>query len=193
MTMQTITPPPTSASPSRAKAEVFTALMKDRRISHGAFRLWHLIYSFSNSRTGMSFPGRRLLQQCLGCCHDSLPRWTQELVTNGWLSLTSKAAKRGHRFIYELRDGTGQVFLKSGPLSRSAKWSRNQDQSGPESRTAVVLKAGSELIEPSHRDGSSKRNNPKRPAARQPVPACAGPAGGIQPSSSGQAGDQMDP
>lgn len=191
--MSRITSTTTTASPTRAKAEVFTALVKDRRISHGAFRLWHVLYGFTNSRTGVSFPGRRLLQTNMGCSHDSLPKWTHELVTNGWLHLASKAAKRGHRFIYTLLDGTGEVFLKTGPLSKGTKWSRKQDQSGPESRTGVVLKVGTELIEPSQRDGSNKRTNHKRPAARQPVPACAGPAGSIQPTSNGSAGDQLDP
>jgi hypothetical protein len=140
-------------SKARSRAEIFAALIRDERISHGAFRLWHCLRDYVNSKTGESFPGQREIQSCLHCSNDSLKPWTNELITAGWLktrAAKSAANPKGFRFIYTLLDGTGEPFLLSGthtvPKNRNAtNRSQNQEHTVPKSRSTAFLKVGTKV------------------------------------------------
>jgi len=94
----------------RTHLEIFAALIRDRGVSHGAFRLWHALrdYTDHNSRC---FPGQRRLADDTGCDPHSLRRWTRELTAAKWLKIDS--AKPGLGFTYTVMDGTGQPLRKT--------------------------------------------------------------------------------
>lgn len=106
----------------RSRAEIFAALIQDQRISHGAFRLFHLLRDHQNPRTGACYPGRRRQMKALGSDHHCLKRWTAELVSAGWLCLLP--VRNGEVFRYELLDGQGQPWWKS-TTDRGVKAPRN--------------------------------------------------------------------
>jgi hypothetical protein len=105
------TPTPPDASPPRSRAEVFKALIYDRRLSLGAFKTWHLLRDYTNPRTGQCFPGRRRLATDLGSNFNSIQRWIGELTDAGWLTSTAKGS--GFSMSYTLLDGQGQPLPKT--------------------------------------------------------------------------------
>lgn len=107
-------PNQTAQVKQRSRAESFSALIRDRRISHGAFRLFHLLRDHQNPKSGACFPGRRLQMESLGSDHHCLKRWTDELVASGWLKVLPR--EKGEVFHYELLDGQGQPWGKSTTL-----------------------------------------------------------------------------
>ena len=136
-------------SKRRSRAEWFSALMRDTRISHGAFRLWHCLYDYHNPKTMQCWPGRRTIMKDLACSGDSIAPWKKQLVQTGWLRI-ERRGRNGH--LFTLLDGS-QVVLESGPVSSpesrtTPEWSRNQDHSGPKTRTKAVLKPGPEVTLP---------------------------------------------
>jgi Helix-turn-helix domain len=95
----------------RTRAEAFSALIQDQRIGHGAFRLWHCLRDHQNPKSGLCCPGQRRISDQIGCNIHSLKRWTDELVTAGWLVV--KVVERGEVFHYDLLDGQSQVLPKT--------------------------------------------------------------------------------
>ena len=94
----------------RLNLEIFGALIRDRRVPHGAFRLWHTLRDYTNSES-MCFPGQRRLAQDIGCDIHSIKKWTQGLVDSGWLRVD--AGKPGMTFTYTVLDGSGKPMRKS--------------------------------------------------------------------------------
>jgi len=112
---------PTSDKP-RNRAAVFSALITDRRISHGAFRLWHCLRDHQNAVTNDCFPGQRRIVGKICCDVHSLKKWTTELIRAKWLFI--KPHKRGEVFHYELLDGNGQLLRKT-PSPKTAAENHN--------------------------------------------------------------------
>lgn len=83
-------------------AETFAALLRDGSISHGAFRLWHCLYSYRNHATGACYPGQRSIARVIGCDAHSLKKWTTELENSQWIKV--ERTERGGRFDYVLFD-----------------------------------------------------------------------------------------
>lgn len=112
-------PPPAGPIKPRSRAQVFSALISDGRLSHGAFRLWHALYDHMNSRTGQCNPGQRRLADMIGCDVHSLKRWTGELIDAGWIVVEAqkwggpKAWRRGESFRYTMLDGQGELLRKT--------------------------------------------------------------------------------
>lgn len=102
---------PTEAPESPAsRSKVFPKLMRDIKLSHGAFRLWHCLYDYWNPKSGVCWPGQRTIAEDMGCITHSIKGWTNELVEAGWVSIFQK--KKGGRITYTLLDGAGNSLAK---------------------------------------------------------------------------------
>ena len=93
----------------RSHLETFAAIIRDRRLSHGAFRLWHALRDYTD-HASQCFPGQRRLAKDIGCNLHSLKPWTAELMAAGWLKMTK--GKPGDGFTYTVMRGTGQPLRK---------------------------------------------------------------------------------
>jgi hypothetical protein len=78
-----------SNPPAQTQLEAFSRLIRDHRISHGAFRLWHALRDYTNAAS-KCFPGQRTLAEDTGCNIHSLKSWTDELVAADWLRTEEK-------------------------------------------------------------------------------------------------------
>lgn len=96
-----------AASP-RSYLETFAAIIRDRRVPHGAFRLWHALRDYTD-HASKCFPGQRRLADDIGCDPHRLKLWTSLLITAGWLKVEGGS---GRRFDYTVLDGTGQPLRK---------------------------------------------------------------------------------
>jgi len=79
-------------------------------ISHGAFRLWHLLLKFRDKNTGVAWgcPGVRTLCLMLKCTPESFGRWRQELEEALLLEVENIYGPTRKRWRYTILDGTGQ-------------------------------------------------------------------------------------
>src|SRR5262245_2349411 len=80
--------------------EIYSRLVRDRSISHGAFRLWHLLRDHANGY-GLAWPGQRLIAKSLGCDKASIKGWTTELEEGGYILGIRRIGQR-HSFEYRL-------------------------------------------------------------------------------------------
>lgn len=80
--------------------ETYKALAFDKRISHGAFRLWHVLRDFAGKKL-KCWPGQRRLTQSLGSNFETIGRWRDELIHAGWLKV-SNLDKKGVVHNYEI-------------------------------------------------------------------------------------------
>ena len=101
-----------------------------------------------------------------------MKRWTDELITTGWLAL--KAVERGEVFRYELLDGQGEVLQKTATggavknRNTPHRWGKPQ-HSAVEKRYTVMGKTTTKLR--GANAPPKKYNNIT--AALQAGPACA--------------------
>jgi hypothetical protein len=79
-------------------------------ISHGAFRLWHLILKFRDKNTGVSWgcPDVHTLCLILKCTPESFGRWRQELEEALLLKVENIYGPTRKRWRYTILDGTGE-------------------------------------------------------------------------------------
>jgi hypothetical protein len=79
-------------------------------ISHGAFRLWHLILKFRDKNTGVSWgcPDVHTLCLILKCTPESFGRWRQELEAALLLKVENIYGPTRKRWRYTILDGTGE-------------------------------------------------------------------------------------
>ena len=104
----------------RTRGEAFSALLKDR-ISHGAFRLWHILRDHENVETGNCCPGYRTLTDEIRCSRNSIKGWLDELRASGWVDWVVTTSRptvdnpSGRMNSYRLLDGAGAVVPKQRP------------------------------------------------------------------------------
>lgn len=79
-------------------------------ISHGAFRLWHLILKFRDKNNGVAWgcPGVQTLCLILKCTSESFGRWRMELEEAGLLKVENICGPTRKRWRYTILDGTGE-------------------------------------------------------------------------------------
>jgi hypothetical protein len=79
-------------------------------ISHGAFRLWHLILKFRDKNTGVAWgcPDVQTLCLILKCTPESFGRWRQELEEALLLKVENIYGPTRKRWRYTILDGTGE-------------------------------------------------------------------------------------
>jgi hypothetical protein len=92
----------------RFNLESYGVLVRDKRLSHGAFRVWHCLRDYTD-RASKCFPGQRRVARDIGCDIHSIRKWTAELVAAGWLKVQGG---NGRRFDYTVLDGNGQPLRK---------------------------------------------------------------------------------
>lgn len=153
---------PRSASP-RSYLETFAALIRDRRISHGAFRLWHALRDYTD-HTSRCFPGQRRLATDIGCNIHSIKPWTKELVVAGWLKCSGR--KPGEGFIYTLMDGTGQPLRKvaTPPVAENDNTTVAKRGNAPVAKGGhgLLRKVATKVSSPINQAHLSKRGNTPR-------------------------------
>jgi len=86
-------------SGDKEKYAIFRKLVKDRSLSHGAFRLWHLLLSYAN-KNGESWPTQERLGNELGAKRGTIAVWTEKLVQSGYVSI--KKVGEHHNITYRL-------------------------------------------------------------------------------------------
>ena len=87
---------------------VYRRLVNDKRISPGAFRLWHYLRDRQN-KSGKCWPQQRTIALDLGCKTHSLRAWTDSLVSAGYLA-TEKIGQNHHlRYTVLCGDGKGDM------------------------------------------------------------------------------------
>lgn len=94
---------------------VYRRLVRDDRVSHGAFRLWHYLKDRAN-REGICWPQQRTISAELHCKVHSLTGWIRELAECGYLSTEIKGAN--HHFEYRLLFG---VVMPKSATRRDAQ------------------------------------------------------------------------
>jgi len=79
-------------------------------ISHGAFRLWHLIVKFRDKNTGVAWscPDVKTLCSILNCTPESFGRWRWELEDALLLRVENIGGPTRKRWQYTILDGTGE-------------------------------------------------------------------------------------
>lgn len=145
----------------RSRAQSFDALSQDKRLSHGAVRVWHRLYHHRNAKTGLCCPSYKTLAEEIGANKDSIANYAKELESAGWLEWekTARRPKRGkprppgteHR--YTLLDGLGNILEltpKQGsvprPLGRGRTDRKNRTvrplRRGPNQSSAISMRSG---------------------------------------------------
>lgn len=96
-----------SASARQRKAQAFDRLLRDRRLPHGAFRVFHFLWQYADA-AGVCWPGRRTMKKTIGGDFTSLQNWIEKLRETGWLR-TEDYSPEKHTFVRErdrsMRDG----------------------------------------------------------------------------------------
>lgn len=152
---------PISPAP-RSYLEIFGALIRDHRVSHGAFRLWHALRDYTDHES-RCFPGQRRLANDLGCNIHSLKGWTGELVTSGWLRIDE--VERGFSFTYTILNGEGQVLRKSATPtvaeSGNSSVAKNSNGGVAENGNGLLLKVATKVRSPFKSVQVSERAGPQ--------------------------------
>ncbi|MGD1088387.1 MAG: helix-turn-helix domain-containing protein, partial [Verrucomicrobiota bacterium] len=87
---------------------VYRRIIHDSRICHGAFRLWHYLRDRAN-KSGKCWPEQRTIARELRCKTHSLPGWTSQLVSCGYLAV--RKVGQNHRLEYQKLFGDGRGGL----------------------------------------------------------------------------------
>lgn len=91
-----VLPPELSSGGSLEKVDVYElkiplalykAIIRDTSISHGAFRLWHLLQDMANDNS-VCWPGQRFICRTFGCNRTSVHRWLDELIDRHYIERT---------------------------------------------------------------------------------------------------------
>lgn len=145
----------------RSYLETFATLIRDRRISHGAFHLWHAIRDYTNAES-KCFPGQRRLASDIGCHPTSLKPWTDELIAARWLKVEGG---NGRRFDYTVLDGRGKPLRKvaspenkTAPENRNGGDAKNRNGGAPENRNEPHRKIETKVKSPPNQAQLSKFN-----------------------------------
>lgn len=98
----------------------YDKILKDKTLSSGAFRLWHLFAS----RTGKNsdcWPGQRSIREDLGLSFDSITRYTKELVTAGYITVERGNRVKSNRYAVLQSCGIGSPIkrYKGAPKTRA--------------------------------------------------------------------------
>jgi hypothetical protein len=129
--------------PDEAAMSVYSRLVR-ADISHGAFRLWHLLRDHMNNDSGLAWPSQRTIANLMHCKIDSLKGWTNELDQAGFL----KVERRGQR----------HYLVYSFPVV-FPKWAERENCGNPqtgETRIVETPKQGAPRTPPMGRQTESK-------------------------------------
>jgi hypothetical protein len=97
--------------------DVYRHIVLDKRISHGAFRLWHYFRNIANKEL-RCWPTFDQICEDMGCKRNSIKGWLCELSAGGYLDFW-KNGQRGNN-VYQILCGDGHVSLP--------EWARRAEQ-----------------------------------------------------------------
>jgi hypothetical protein len=86
---------------------VYSRLLRDRSVSHGAFRFWHLLRDHAGKEKGFvgaCWPKQESICAALGCDIKSLPKWRGELQAGRYLY--ARKVGEDHHWEYRIWDGS---------------------------------------------------------------------------------------
>ena len=143
--------------------QTFAALIRDRKLSHGAFHLWHALRDYTDS-SSRCFPGQRRLMEDLGCNSHSLKPWTDQLIAAGWLK---RSGGKGCSFQYTVLDGKGLPLRKvatptvaeSGDTGVAESGNTGVAESGSDPLRKVAAKVSSPVNQAQLSEGSHPRKS----------------------------------
>lgn len=151
----TLTPSVTDGKPARkrkasdqggrrSRAKVFSAILHDAKVPHGAYRAWHKIYDHCDPTKGdgIAWPGFRAICDGIGCRPESLTNWIETLIKRRWLKLVKRGGgkKRGSHHVYQLLDGHGnQLPFRN---AESATENRSTEKAYHSARTDTEIRNG---------------------------------------------------
>lgn len=124
---------------------VYSRILRDLTVSHGAFRLWHLLRDM-HGNNGYAWPGTRFLQRSFRCGSTTLLKWIAELEAAGYLRTErGNVARASHYFIM-------------GALKSGAGVLPSQEQAAPIVRARPAPEAGAKpnSLEPNSRTNGSR-------------------------------------
>lgn len=103
---------------------IYSKLIRDKNLSHGAFRLWHLLRDMTGNNPNC-WPSQRYVKNALGCGINSVNRWTIELEEAGYLDCERGNQRVSNRYylavsITETPDVTNCNVTSQGRLCDSA-------------------------------------------------------------------------
>lgn len=84
----------------------YKAIAFDRRLAHGAHRLWHILRDYSGKKM-MCWPGQRRLCRDMGSNFESVGSWRDQLIECGWLRLRIGKGGRHVYMIGNFSSGSG--------------------------------------------------------------------------------------
>lgn len=140
-------------------------------ISHGAFRLWHLILKFRDKNTGVAWgcPDVQTLCLMLKCTPESFGRWRQELEAALLLKVENICGPTRKRWRYTILDGTGEnsawaslYSVRMAPTRRGIRRASN----GSKSNHPTVGQSRPPQLANAQRDGGQKPT-PSNPLTRE--------------------------
>lgn len=83
---------------------IYSRLVVDKRISHGAFRLWHYLRNRMNKidpeRYGRAWPEQRRISEEMGCKIHSIKGWVEELKKAGYLQVMTRGHNHFHEYLF---------------------------------------------------------------------------------------------
>lgn len=129
---------PAAVKQSVVRAQTFERLVKDRRLSHGAVRLFMALFCYYNKLTGRCFPSQLTLQADIGCSLNRIALWTKELIETGYLTI-----KREGRSI--------NYSLNFAPSNENAQPRKRRATAGKRTE-AEVIKCVLKIVRARHRD-----------------------------------------
>lgn len=75
----------------------YSKLIRDKRISHGAFRLWHLFREMTG-KNPCCWPSLQTVCREIGCGKESLLGWIGELQAGGYLKVEKRTRRTSNRY-----------------------------------------------------------------------------------------------
>lgn len=77
--------------------KLYSEIITDRRISHGAFRLWHFLRD-RHGNNQCCWPSLKTICSCIGCGKAALLGWITELRDAGYITTESGNKTRSNRY-----------------------------------------------------------------------------------------------
>jgi len=143
--------------PARA-ARVYTRILLDRTVAHGAYRQWHLLRDMAASK-GCCWPGQRYIRRKIGCSLNSIKKWTHQLTAAGYLRVENYD-KEKHPQVTGKHDGF--VYF---PLFDTVTETSNSQSAAVISSCALPLH---KPVTPTVTKTSNETNS-KEPNKREPI------------------------
>lgn len=96
---------------------LYRKILRDERISHGAYRLWQLLREMAN-KDNECWPGQRYIGRTIHCDAHSVKKWITELISGGYIVRHPGGPHRSTRY---------HVFPNSDGVEEYEAFQRHQE------------------------------------------------------------------